>query len=80
MQFARLLAGERQAEQFADLAGEDDDGDAGGEADRHRIGDEFDVGAEPEIADRQQEDAGHHRGEDQPVDAVALRRSPPPAR
>ena len=70
-QLARLLAVERQAEQLAELAGEDDDGDARGEADRHRIGDELDVGAEPQIADRQQEDARHHGGEDQPVDAVA---------
>jgi hypothetical protein len=43
---------QRQAEQVLDLAGEDDDGDAGGEADGHRIGDELDVGAEPQEADR----------------------------
>ena len=43
-QRARFLARQRQAEQFLDLAGEDDDGDAGGEADGHRIGNELDVG------------------------------------
>ena len=36
----------------SDLAGEDDDGDAGGEADGHRIGNVLDVGAEPQKADR----------------------------
>ena len=39
---------QRDAEQIPELAGEDDDGDAGGESDRHRIGNELDVGAEPQ--------------------------------
>jgi hypothetical protein len=69
---ARLLARQRQAEQVVQLAGQDDDGDAGGEADRHRIGDEFHIGAEPEVTGRDQEDAGHQHRQDQPVDAVAV--------
>ena len=47
-----LRAGEGQAEQVLELAGEDDDGDAGGEADGHRIGNVLDEGAEPQQPDR----------------------------
>ena len=43
---ARLVV-EREAEQLLDLAGEDDDGDARGEADGHGKRDVFDEGAEP---------------------------------
>ena len=64
--------GERQAEEIVNLAGEDDDRDAGGEADGHRIGNEFDIGAEPQIAGRHQEHARHDGGEQHAVDAVAL--------
>ena len=39
-----------EPEQVAQLAREDDDGDAGGEADRDGIGDVLDVGAEPQEA------------------------------
>ena len=46
----RLGPGEREAEQRHELAREDDRGDAGGEADRHRVGDELDEGAEPQQA------------------------------
>ena len=52
------IARERQPEQVAKLRDQDDDGDAGGEADRHRIGDVLDVGAEPQKADRQQHQSG----------------------
>ena len=77
---ARLLAGKRQPEQILDLAREDDHGDAGGESDRHRIGDEFDVGAEA-AGSRPRAGSGPpsawpaagHRSR-------AARRSPPPAR
>ena len=42
----------RAAPAVLDLAREDDDGDARGEADGHGIGDIFDVDAEPRITDR----------------------------
>ena len=58
--------------QIPELAGEDDDGDAGGESHRHRIGNEFDVGAEPQKARGDQKHAGHRGGEDHAVDAVAF--------
>ena len=61
-----------QAEQVLDLAGEDDDRDAGGEADRHRIGNVLDVGAEPQEARRDQDQARQQRREQQAVDAVPL--------
>ena len=48
---ARAHGGERQSEKILELAREDDDRDAGGEADGDRIGNEFDVGAEPQKAD-----------------------------
>jgi hypothetical protein len=67
---ARVRGRQRQAEEVLDLAGEDDDGDAGGEADRHRIGDELDEGAEPQEAHRHQHQARQEGGEDQPVHAV----------
>ncbi len=66
------LRRQRDAEQILELAGEDDDGDAGGEADRHRIGNELDVGAEPQEARGDQDDAGHQRREDHAIDAVAF--------
>ena len=58
--------------EIPELAGEDDDGDAGGEADRHRIGNELDVGAEPQEARGDQEHARHQRRQDHAVDAVTL--------
>ncbi len=45
-QFARLLARERDTEQIPDLAGEDNDGDAGGESDRYRMRNVADVGTD----------------------------------
>ena len=61
-----------QAEELLELAGEDDDRDPGREAHRDRVGDELDVGAEPQEADHEQEDARHPGREQHPVDAVPL--------
>ena len=68
-QLARLVV-QRQAEQVLDLTGEDDHGDAGGEADRHRKGDELDEGAEAKKARRNEQQTGQEGRQDQPVDAV----------
>ena len=57
-------------EQRHDLAGEDDRGDAGGEADGHRIGDELEKVPSRSSAGQQQDHAREHGREDQPVDAV----------
>ena len=50
--FGRKAAGSLparlEAEEVAQLACQDDDGDAGGEADDDRMRDVFDVGAEPQ--------------------------------
>ena len=62
--------GKRQAQHVADLAGEDDHRDAGGKAHRDRIGDELDVGAEPQETGRGQHEARQDGGQDQPVHAV----------
>ncbi len=70
-QIARLLARERQPEQVPDLAGEDDDADAGREADRHRKGNELDERAEAQPADRHQHDAGQQRRRGEPVQPVS---------
>jgi len=70
----RLLAGERQAEKLLDLAGEDDDGDAGGEADRDRKRDVFDEGAEPQQPDREQDESRKHGGEQQALHPMLLDR------
>ena len=59
-------------EQILHLAGEDDDRDAGGEADGDREGDVLDVGAEPQEADAIIMSAGHHRRQHQAVVAVPL--------
>jgi Phosphate-selective porin O and P len=56
----RLLGGQGQPEQLLELAREDDDGDAGGEPHRHRVRDVLDEGAEPQEADREQEQPGEH--------------------
>ena len=54
--FGTNAAGSRpgsvRPKQVVDLAREDDDRDAGGEADRHGVRDVLDVGAEPQEADR----------------------------
>ncbi len=70
----RLRAFEGEAEKLLDLAREDDDRDAGSEADRHRIRDVFDEDAEAEKTDRDEDPAGKEGCEDQPVDPVLLHR------
>ena len=80
MKAAGSLPGKRQAEQVAQLAGEDDDGDAGREADRDRIGDVLDVGAEPQEADRHQDEPRHHGREQPSRRSRAARPSPRRAR
>ena len=65
-------SGQGQAEQIPDLAGDDDDGDTGGEADRDRKRDELDVGAEPQQAGDHHQDAGEDRRQKQAVHAVPL--------
>ena len=45
----------------------------GGEADRDRVGNELDVGADPQQARGDQDHARHQGGEDDAVDAVPLR-------
>ena len=59
-----------EAEQITDLAGEDDQRDAAREPDRHRERDEFDRAAEAQQPEGDQDEAGHERGHDQPIDAV----------
>jgi hypothetical protein len=49
-QWARFRPGEREAKQILDLAGEDDDGDAGSKSHGDRVWDELDVGAETQEA------------------------------
>ena len=70
-EFSRLLR-ELETEQLLDLAHQNDRGDAGREADRHRIGNELDVAAEPQEADHRHDRSGHQRRQHQPVIAVAL--------
>ena len=55
-----------------ELAHQNDGGDAGREADRHRIGNELDVAAEPQKADRHQDQPRDQRREHQPIIAVPL--------
>src|SRR5437773_2697246 len=59
-----------ETEQVTDLTREDDQRDAAGEADRHRIGNELDRTAEPQQAEGDEDEASHERGHDQPIDAV----------
>ena len=73
-EFARLLARQGQAEQVMKLAGEDDDGNARREADRHRIGDEFDVGSHAQQPDRHQHQAGNAGRYQKPLDSVLRHR------
>ena len=70
-EFGRLLR-ELETEQVLDLAHQNDRGDAGRESDRHRIRDELDVAAEPQKADRHQDQPRDQRRQHQPVIAVAL--------
>jgi hypothetical protein len=61
-----------EPEQVLELACENDRRDAGREPGRHRIGDVFDVGAEPEEADHDHDRTRHQGGEHQPVITVTL--------
>lgn len=70
--FTGFRARQSQPEQFFDLAGEDDDGDTGGKPDGHRIGDKFDIGAEPHIAGGQHEDTRQRRRQKQAIQPVAV--------
>ena len=55
----RRLVGHVEAQQLLDLAGEDDDGDAGRETDRDGEGDVLDVGAEPQEPGSDHHQPGH---------------------
>jgi hypothetical protein len=70
--FARLLHIKRNAEQILELAGKDNDGDPGGESHCHRIGNEFDVGAEPQQTRGDQKHSSRRGCEDHPLDALAF--------
>jgi hypothetical protein len=71
-EFARLLREERDPAEIAQLAREDDDGDAGREANRHRIRNELDIGADPQEARSDQEQARHQRRQDHAVNPVTV--------
>ena len=61
-----------EAEQLLELAGEDDDGDAGREADGDREGDVLDVGAEPQEAGGHHHQPGHQGRQHEAIVALAL--------
>ncbi len=63
--------GQRQAEQIADLAGENDERNTRREARHHRIGNVFDEGAEPREARANQHCPGHQRRQHKAVIAEA---------
>src|SRR5690606_2895071 len=60
----------REPQEILDLAGEDDDPDAGGEAGDHRLGDIFDPGAEAGEPGDEQHDPGHEGRDHQAVIAM----------
>ncbi len=65
-------AGQVQAEQILDLQDGDDDADAGGEAQGHRIGHEFDQTSGAQQAQADQDQPGHQRAQQQSAEAVLL--------
>ena len=69
---ARARAASVEAQQVLQLAGENDDRNAGGEADDDRKRDVLDIGAEPQEADRDHHRAGQQRRQHQAVIAVPL--------
>ncbi len=71
---AGLIALKRDPEKIAQLACEDDHRDAGGKANGDGIRNELDVFAEPQIAGSNQHHPGHHRRQQETVDAVAIDR------
>ncbi len=60
-----------QPEKILDLAREDDDGDAGGEAGDQRLRQVFHQRADAQQAGHHQDDAGHQRGQHQSIVAMA---------
>ncbi|MCY1511240.1 hypothetical protein D9M68_456480 [compost metagenome] len=64
--------GQRQAEQILDLQRGDDDTDTGGEAERHRIGDELDQPPQPRESHGDEDQPGHHRADQQAAEAELL--------
>ena len=70
----RLLAGKHEAEEVAQLACQDDDGDAGREPDDDGMRDVLDVGPKPQEAEDEKRDARDHRREEKAVIAVPLDR------
>ncbi len=70
----RLFARQREAEEVAQLARDDDCRDAGGEADDDRVRDVFDVGAEPQEPDRNQDEAGKDRRQKEAIEPLPLDR------
>ena len=64
----RFTARQAHPEKILDLAGKDDDRDGGGEAHRHRIGNELDIGSQPQEPRRRHEDPRHQHRRGQPAD------------
>ena len=67
-----LFPGQGEAEQIMDLTCEDDQRDGRGEADRHRVGNVFDVRPKPQKSRCHQNESRQHRREQQSFDAVPL--------
>jgi hypothetical protein len=61
-----------ETKQVLELAHQNDRRDAGRETDRHRIGNELDVAAQPQEADQRHDRAGHHRREHEAIVSVPL--------
>ena len=72
--FQQMLrrAGQVQAEQVLDLQDGDDDTDAGGKAQCHRVGYEFDQTSGAQQAQADQDQPGHQRAQQQATEAVLL--------
>ncbi len=63
---------QRQAEHILELEGGDDDADASGEAQGHRVGHEGDQAPGAQQPEGDQDQAGQHGAEQQPADAELL--------
>ncbi len=68
----RRQGADLEAKKILHLAREDDDGYSAGESHNYRMRNEFDRCAQSGDAECDQNDAGHQRSDDQPVDAEAL--------
>ena len=66
------LAAELQAEQVLDLQGSDDNANAGGKAQRNRVGDKFDQPPGAHQAERNQNQPGQQRAQQQAAEAELL--------